>query len=140
MKTDTDYMPPEEGPEPTHDEVIHTIRDALWMLGHQGPHDDEATYCVPAKHFLPKIRQALALLKETHKEMLDALPSDLKSKLKQASRQSGNPLSDLAQAEYPEIRRFCKVQIALFATEYTLKVLEEEGRPPEAPIQFAKHR
>lgn len=104
------------------------VQDAMWQLGlSKGPAGP-----TPATAWLPLLKEAVEKLEEARTAAVNQMLPDAQRAVKMAQAQSANPCWDLAE-KYPEVRRVCVVDVALFAVKWAIEDLQEEGRPPLQP-------
>lgn len=120
---------------PLYEETFELTRDALWTLGLS----KERTGATPADAWLPLLRKAAFVLEEARTAAANQLLPDARRAVKMAQAQTVNPCWELAK-KYPEVRRVCVVDVALFAVKWAIEDLEEESRPPVQPeaLKLAK--
>ncbi len=108
-----------------HDEVLATIRDKFWVLGQSSAPLGNTQ----ASQYLPLMQEAADKLEEARSVAIRQLLPDSKRHVWLKSKSSPNPYNALAK-EYPEVRRVCIVDIALYAVQWAMQDLINEGTAP----------
>lgn len=156
IDNDTAEPEPEEGPEPSEDEMSITEKVALtqaeqdeasrlfdkiieaarWRLFHAHPEaerpiGEDTGYIPPAHRWLPVVEQAVAKLAEAEEAALKEIPRTITRELYAASFRGDGMSTQLDRGD-PEVQRYSLIQtLRVFAREVAQR-LANEGRPRPA--------
>ena len=122
------------GYAPVTEEQVQTtiarVKEDLWLLRNQMPLRPEGSneeYVVPARFFLPLIKDSLLSLEQAEGISLSEIPARIKAEARQGIRR-GFGWQELAEKE-PEVRRYYQVVVVREALAALIDDLANEGRP-----------